>query len=58
MDFLGLRTLTVIDNARKMAEKDAGVVLDMDQIDYDDPKVLELIGSGKTEVCSSWRARG
>ena len=48
MDFLGLRTLTVIDNARKMAEKDAGVVLDMDQIDYDDPKVLELIGSGKT----------
>ena len=49
MDFLGLRTLTVIDNARKMAEKDAGVVLDMDQIDYDDPKVLELIGSGKTE---------
>ena len=49
MDFLGLRTLTVIDNARKMAEKGTGVILDMDRIDYDDPKVLELIGSGKTE---------
>ena len=49
MDFLGLRTLTVIDNAAKMAEKDTSVSLDMDQIDYDDPKVLELIGSGKTE---------
>ena len=40
-----------------MAEKDAGVVLDMDQIDYDDPKVLELIGSGKTEGCLLYTSR-
>ena len=36
MDFLGLRTLTVIQNAVKAVEKNRGVVLDMDTIDYDD----------------------
>ena len=49
MDFLGLRTLTVIQNAVKLAQKMEGRVIDIDQIDYNDPKVLELIGSGKTE---------
>ena len=49
MDFLGLRTLTVIQNAVKLAQKTEGRVIDIDQIDYNDPKVLELIGSGKTE---------
>ena len=36
MDFLGLRTLTVIQNAVKAVEKNRGVALDMDYIDYDD----------------------
>ena len=49
MDFLGLRTLTVIQNAVRLAEKDYGIKLDMDHIDYDDKKVLDLISSGKTE---------
>lgn len=49
MDFLGLRTLTVIDSAARLAEKAHHLSLDMDHIDYDDKKVLELIGSGKTE---------
>ncbi len=49
MDFLGLRTLTVIQNAVLLAEKSSGKKLDMDQIDYNDPNVLGMIGQGKTE---------
>ena len=49
MDFLGLRTLTVIQNAVLLAEKSSGKKQDMDQIDYNDPNVLGMIGQGKTE---------
>ena len=49
MDFLGLRTLTVIQNAVRMAEKSSGVTIDIDQIDYNDKKVLASLGTGKTE---------
>ncbi len=49
MDFLGLRTLTVIEDAAKMAEQSYGVHLDMDHIDYDDKQVLASIGTGKTD---------
>ena len=49
MDFLGLRTLTVIKNAVDMIKKDYGVDIDVDHIDYNDPKIYEFISSGKTE---------
>ncbi|MBP3927919.1 MAG: DNA polymerase III subunit alpha, partial [Clostridium sp.] len=49
MDFLGLRTLTVIQNAVRLAEKTHGIHLDMNQIDYNDKKVLESIGTGKND---------
>ena len=49
MDFLGLRTLTVIQNAVKMVEKDKGITLDMQHIDYDDGKVLASLGTGRTD---------
>ena len=49
MDFLGLRTLTVIQNAARMAQKDTGAVIDMDHIDYNDPAVLSSIGTGRTD---------
>lgn len=49
MDFLGLRTLTVIQNAVKMAEKRTGIELDLNEIDYNDKNVLEMISSGKTD---------
>ena len=49
MDFLGLRTLTVIQNAVRLAEKDYGITIDIDHIDFDDKKVLESIGTGMTE---------
>ena len=49
MDFLGLRNLSVIHDALDFIEKSTGKRIDIDHIDYDDKKVLEYIGSGKTE---------
>ena len=52
MDFLGLRTLTVIQNATRLvnASRDVGDrMLDMDRIDYNDPKVMDMIGRGRCE---------
>ncbi len=49
MDFLGLRTLTVIQNAAKMAEKSAGRPIDMLAIDFEDRDVYRMIGAGKCE---------
>lgn len=49
MDFLGLRTLTVIQDAVKMINKEHPGTLDINKIDYDDMNVMDLIGSGHTE---------
>lgn len=49
MDFLGLRTLTVIQNAVKEIERIHGIVLDLEHIPEDDPIVYEMIAQGKTE---------
>ncbi len=49
MDFLGLRTLTVIQNAVKQVEENYGVHLDMGRIDYNDKEVLASIGTGKSD---------
>ncbi|MCR5609196.1 MAG: DNA polymerase III subunit alpha [Lachnospiraceae bacterium] len=53
MDFLGLRTLTVIQNAEKLInikrEKQGLEKIDMRNISCDDPKVYELISSGKCD---------
>ena len=49
MDFLGLRTLTVIRDAVRLVEKNTGTKIDIDHIDYNDKKVLDSIGTGKTD---------
>ena len=49
MDFLGLRTLTVIQNAVHLIEQDTDVHLDMQQIDYNDKKVLDSLGTGRSD---------
>ena len=49
MDFLGLRTLTVIQNAVKLVREGTGTVLDMQKIDYNDKKVLDSLGTGHSE---------
>ncbi|MGN0274447.1 MAG: DNA polymerase III subunit alpha [Chordicoccus sp.] len=51
MDFLGLRTLTVLQNAEKLINRTRpeGDRLDLRKIDLNDPKVMEMIGKGKCE---------
>lgn len=49
MDFLGLRNLTVIENAVKIIKRTRGIALNMDEIDYDCKEVYELISSGNTD---------
>ena len=49
MDFLGLRTLTVIQNAVEMVERSTGIFIDIDAIDYNDQAVLSSIGTGRTD---------
>lgn len=49
MDFLGLRNLTVIENAVKMIEKTRGIRLDMEHISFDEPEVFRLISAGNTD---------
>ena len=49
MDFLGLRNLTVIQNAEKSISKRLGRTFSVDEIDYNDPKVFAYIGTGQTE---------
>ncbi len=49
MDFLGLRNLTVLQNAVNLIQEGRGVQLDIDRIDFDDKAVLDSIGTGRTE---------
>ena len=49
MDFLGLRTLTVLRDAVKLVKQSTGKEINLDQIDFDDKKVLASIGTGKTD---------
>lgn len=49
MDFLGLRTLTVIQNAVRMIKEKKNPEFNIEGIDYEDANVFEMIGQGKTE---------
>ncbi len=49
MDFLGLRTLTVIQNAVKLIEKSKGIQIDVDHLDYDNKAVFNSLGTGRTD---------
>lgn len=49
MDFLGLRNLTVIQDACNLVEKSTGKPLDMEKIALDDPLVYQMIGEGDTD---------
>ena len=48
MDFLGLRTLTVMSDAVKMIKQNRGIEIDLDKIDFEDKEVYKMIGEGKT----------
>ncbi|MCH2111728.1 MAG: DNA polymerase III subunit alpha, partial [Planctomycetes bacterium] len=49
MDFLGLRTLTILDDAIKMVEKKTGESICLDDLPLDDPKTYELLREADTE---------
>ena len=49
MDFLGLRTLTVIQDAVHLIEKDTGKVIEIEKINYNDKNVYEMLSQAKTE---------
>ncbi len=49
MDFLGLRTLTVIRDAVSMIEKSKGIKIDIDSIDFEQHKVYEMLSEGNTD---------
>lgn len=48
MDFLGLRTLTVMNDAINMIKENRGIDIDLDNIDMDDKEVYKMIGEGNT----------
>lgn len=58
MDFLGLRTATVIQDTVKLIKETTGRNLDIDNIDYDDPNILGLMGQGKTEGMFQLESQG
>ncbi len=49
MDFLGLRTLTVIENAVRLVKQSKGTDIDIEHIDFTDQAVYESLGSGRNE---------
>ncbi len=58
MDFLGLRTLTVIRDAINMAESAGAGPIDIDNIDFNDKGVYEMLGAGRTEGVFELESRG
>lgn len=48
MDFLGLRTLTVMRDAVEMVKQNRGIDIDIDKIDYSDKEIYKMIGEGRT----------
>lgn len=48
MDFLGLRTLTVLRDAINMIKENKGITIDLDVINYEDKNVYRMLGEGKT----------
>src|SRR4029079_343750 len=57
MDFLGLRTLTVIDDAVKIVRQQ-GIPLDLDEIPLDDPETFKVFCDGRTSGIFQFESRG
>ncbi len=49
MDFLGLRTLSFLDECKRIVKESKGVELDFDTLPMDDPATFELLGRGETK---------
>ncbi|MCU0242571.1 MAG: DNA polymerase III subunit alpha [Vicinamibacteria bacterium] len=58
MDFLGLRTLTLIDNCIKMVEAELGERIDLDTLPLDDARTYELFSQGRTAGLFQFESEG
>ena len=58
MDFLGLTTLTIIEDCLKSIERETSEVLDLSQIPLNDPAALKLFAEGKTEAIFQFESEG
>jgi len=58
MDFLGLRTLSVIQRTIELVEATHGVKIDIEKIDIADAKVFELFSAGKTKGIFQFESGG
>jgi len=58
MDFLGLKTLSVLERARQMVAQIHGRNIDLEKIDLDDPKVFELFATGRTKGIFQFESGG
>ncbi len=58
MDFLGLRTLTILKRACELAERRAGAPIDLDKIDLTDQRVYALFAKGETKGIFQFESNG
>jgi DNA polymerase III subunit alpha len=58
MDFLGLRTLTVIENALDLIKRNHGITIDLDTIPENDAKTFDLFGKGQTVAVFQFESSG
>jgi DNA polymerase-3 subunit alpha len=58
MDFLGLRTLTLLDNAVQLIEKTRGIKLDLDSLPLDDPRAYALLQRGDAKGVFQFESDG
>ena len=58
MDFLGLKTLSVLERARQLVEQIHGKKIDLEKIDLEDPKVFALFAAGKTKGIFQFESGG
>ena len=58
MDFLGLRTLTIIDNSLEMIEKNHNRKIDIDKISFNDKKTYDLFADGRTLAVFQFESAG
>ena len=58
MDFLGLKTLSVLARTRDLIKENHGKTIDLDAIDIKDPKVFELFATGKTKGIFQFESGG
>ncbi|MCR5327818.1 MAG: DNA polymerase III subunit alpha [Saccharofermentans sp.] len=57
-DFLGLRTLTVLQDVKELVRQNHGIDIDLDRIPLDDPEVFRMIGRGETVGIFQLESRG